>query len=253
MHVPSTLALPRSVVLALWFAARTDPRTATDAVQDEDEPHTVLGSDAADLAGLLATTARPVAQVAAVLPVPGDPASAPREVTEQATHAGEAVLLRTESGRCTALVPDVQRFGSALEFGHLVTWRVVPTDDWRPAVLAHLGSLADAERELREGLATATEALVDLDVARWRPEAAAQIGAVRDAVLPASRLPAGIEGRRVRVLASAARLRAIVALAGQDDGGAVNLWQADQRSTALREVDRVARRALAAAATTFQD
>jgi len=51
------------------------------------------------------------------------------------------------------------------------------------------------------------------------------------------------------VLASAARLRAIVALATQDDGAAVNLWQADQRSTALREVDRMARRAMAAAAS----
>ncbi|NKY40086.1 hypothetical protein HGA02_11250, partial [Cellulomonas septica] len=61
----------------------------------------------------------------------------------------------------------------------------------------------------------------------------------------------GIDGRRVRVLASAARLRGIVALATQDDGGAVNLWQADQRSTALREVDRVARRAMAAAATSI--
>ena len=54
----------------------------------------------------------------------------------------------------------------------------------------------------------------------------------------------------MRVLASAARLRAIVALATQDDGAAVNLWQADQRSTALRDVDRMARRAMAAAAST---
>lgn len=251
MHTPSTLELPRSVVLALWLAVRADATTASAAVEDEDEPHTVLGVEPPNLRGLLAGTARPVAQAAAVLPVPGDPASAPREVTEAATVAGEAVLLRTADGGCRALVPHIQRFGSAIDFGHLVTWTVVETGDWRPGVLAHLGSLADAERELREGLATATEALVDLDVARWRPEAAAQIGAVRDAVLPASRLPVGIEGRRVRVLASAARLRAIVRLATQDDGGAVNLWQADQRSTALREVDRVARRALAAAATTL--
>ena len=252
MRPLATLALPRSVLLALWLATSCDPATARDAVQDDDEPHTVLGADHAELRGLLAAHAGPTTQVAAVLPVPGDPASAPVEVTAAATLAGEAVLLRTPQGRCTALVPDVQRFGSALEFGHLVTWRAVETSDWRPAVLAHLGSLADAERELREGLATATEALLDLDVARWRPDAAAQVAAVRDAMLPASRLPGGIEGRRVRVLASGARLRAIVALATQDDGGAVNLWQADQRSTALREVDRVARRALAAAATSLE-
>ena len=62
----------------------------------------------------------------------------------------------------------------------------------------------------------------------------------------------GSTGERVRVLTSAARLRAIVALAAQDDGAAVNLWQADQRSTALRGcVDRMARRAMSAAATTL--
>ena len=31
------------------------------------------------------------------------------------------------------------------------------------------------------------------------------------------------------------------------DGVAISLWQADQRSTALREVDRAARRAMSAA------
>jgi hypothetical protein len=51
----------------------------------------------------------------------------------------------------------------------------------------------------------------------------------------------------VRVIGSALRLRAIVDLATADDGAAVNLWQADQRTTALRDVDRAARRALAVA------
>ncbi|WP_158068926.1 hypothetical protein [Cellulosimicrobium sp. CUA-896] len=49
------------------------------------------------------------------------------------------------------------------------------------------------------------------------------------------------------MLEQAVRLRAIVELATVDDGGAVNLWQADQRSTALREVDRASRRAVGAA------
>ena len=116
---------------------------------------------------------------------------------------------------------------------------------------AQTGSLAEAERDLRQGLLQATEALSKLDVARWRPDAAESIVALRDVQLPAWRLPEGLDGRTVRVLASAARLRAIVALATQDDGAAVNLWQADQRSTALRDVDRMARRAMSAAATTL--
>ena len=71
----------------------------------------------------------------------------------------------------------------------------------------------------------------------------------RDGSLPADRLPAGLTAwpQRVRVLTQAARLRAIVGLAAEDEGGAVNLWQSDQRSTALREVDRLARRAMTAA------
>ncbi|KGM17117.1 hypothetical protein N867_10115, partial [Actinotalea fermentans ATCC 43279 = JCM 9966 = DSM 3133] len=60
-------------------------------------------------------------------------------------------------------------------------------------------------------------------------------------------LPPGLEPRRARVLALAARLRVIVELASDDDGGAVNLWQADQRSAALRHVDHAARRAMCAA------
>ncbi|HEX5332865.1 MAG TPA: hypothetical protein VFW79_09480, partial [Cellulomonas sp.] len=103
------------------------------------------------------------------------------------------------------------------------------------------------ERDLRAALTQATRALAALDVARWRPDAAEAIAALRSDGDPGWRLPRGIDARRVRVLASAARLRAIVALATADDGGAVNLWQADQRSTALREVDRAARRAMSAA------
>ena len=90
-----------------------------------------------------------------------------------------------------------------------------------------------------------------IDVARWREDAAESIAALRDIGIPSWRLPDGLDGRTVRVLTSAARLRAIVALATQDDGAAVNLWQADQRSTALKDVDRMARRAMSAAATTL--
>ncbi len=253
----TTLDLPRSVLLALWLAQDGVDRTAlARAVQADDEPHTVRaavdGDDHVDgpLSLLLDVCGPGARDVAALVPAPGDASAAPPAVSAAATTAGEAVLVRSDLA-CVAAVPDVERFGSDLEPGHLVTWEVHGVADWRTSVLANAGSLADAERELRQGLVDATEALVRLDVARWRPDAAEQIATLRDTDLPAWRLPAGLEGRRVRVLASAARLRRIVALATQDDGGAVNLWQADQRSTALREVDRVARRAMAAAATTI--
>ncbi|WP_315097354.1 hypothetical protein [uncultured Cellulomonas sp.] len=255
-----TLELPRSVLLALWLADGSADRPAlVGAVQSDDEPHSVQRRPAADepsrddvgdepLSALLDACDGSPRDVAAVLPVPGDPGATPASVSSAATEAGEAVLIRTPA-ECLVAVPVVQRFGTALEPGHLVTWEVSDVPDWRHAVHARTGSLQDAERELREGLLQATEALVRLDIARWRPDAAEAVAALRDLELPAWRLPDSLEGRRVRVLASAARLRAIVALATQDDGAAVNLWQADQRSTALREVDRMARRAMAAAAT----
>ena len=258
--VDLTLDLPRSVLLALWLADdRADRSVLVDAVQSDDEPHTVQRRPAADeplrddltdepLGTLLDACAGSPRDVAAVLPVPGDPGATPAAVSSAATDAGEAVLVRTPQS-CLVAVPLVQRFGSALEPGHLVTWEVSDVPDWRHAAHARTGSLQDAERELRQGLLQVTEALVRLDVARWRPDAAEQVAALRDLELPGWRLPDGLDGRRLRVLASAARLRAIVALAAQDDGAAVNLWQADQRSTALRDVDRMARRAMSAAAS----
>lgn len=245
------LDLPRSVLLALWLGAR--PRTTTSAaalrgVQADDEPHDVLDTATGErrpLAETLAGWDATALDVVALLPAPGDAAGVPADVSQAALDAREVVLVRTAQS-AHALVPEVTTFGSALEQGHLVTWHLSPVPDWLLAVQA-LGSLEDADRGLRRGLADVTDALVRLDVAHWDDEHAAQVVALRDAGLPTWRLPDRLDAHRGRVLASAARLCAIVDLAARDDGGAVNLWQADQRSAALRDVDRLARRALAAA------
>lgn len=256
VHEPSPL--PRSVLLALWLdSPAPEPAVLLRAVQGDDEPHTVHGldgadepapSDAAPLARLVAEVLAGPHQVAALLPAPGEPAPMTGRLAGLAADQGEALLLRTPT-RALAAVPEVVRFGSEREHGHLVTWHVVDVPDWRTAVLGGVGSLQDAERALREGLVEATEALTRLDVARWRPDAAGRIEAARDGALRPGLVPDGLDARRARVLTSALRLRAIVRLATEDDGAAVNLWQVDQRSTALREVDRSARRAMAAAAT----
>ncbi|GIG41004.1 hypothetical protein [Cellulomonas phragmiteti] len=247
----AALDLPRSVLLALWLASSAGPDAAVTAVQADDEPHTVeADGESLPMRDWVRWFAGPVDEVAVVLPVPGEPVAAPPGVSGAAVDAGECVLLRAGE-RIVAAVPQVERFGSDLEPGHLVTWRATTVPDWRTAVWAQVGSLEDAERALRHGLLTATEALVSLGVERWRPDAADDIAGVRDGALPERRIPPGVEPQRLRVLSSAARLRGIVALAAHDDGGAVNTWQADQRATALREVDRVARRAMAAAATSL--
>lgn len=253
------LDLPRSVLLALWLAEPgpgSGPVQRTlDAVQGDDEPHRVeavggcapgTGAGGATLADLVAAWASGPRTVAAVLPAPGDPAGVPAVVAGPAQEAGEAVLISTADGDFAA-VPHVEVFGSVYEAGHLVTWRVHAVPPWRDALVGHVGTLADAERDLTGALARATEALTALDVARWRPDAADRIAALRTTPDARGVLPPGLEPRRVRVIGSALRLRAIVDLATADDGAAVNLWQADQRTTALRDVDRAARRALAVA------
>lgn len=241
-----TLELPRAVLLALWL--QNGPSAgARDRIVGDDEPHDVLGVPYAGLDDLLDDLGGNRRDVAALLPRPGDPLVGPPE----AAAFGECVLVHDDEGRSLGIVPEVRRFGSRFEPGAMVTWHVRPIPDWRTAALGVVGSVDDAERDLREGLLLATRALVELDVARWRPDAAERIAVVRDGDLPARRLPPVFAAwpQRVRVMTQAARLREIVALATEDEGGAVNLWQSDQRSTALREVDRLARRALGAAAT----
>lgn len=256
MEAPSPLlALPRSVLLALWVhrvGAGSGPlQRAVDAVQGDDEPHTVTGEDdvapsGGHLPDLIAAWAGGPREAAALLPAPGDVAGVPAAVSGAAVVAGECVLVHTSAGSFAA-VPEIEGFGSVYEPGHLVTWVVHRVPDWRTTLLGTVGSLADSERDLRGALVSAAEALASLDVARWRPDAADAIAALRSDADLGWPVPPGLEGRRLRVLVAAARLRAIVAIATADDGGAVNLWQADQRSTALREVDRAARRAMCAA------
>ena len=245
--MPPTLELPRSVLLALWLQGGS-ARGAEPNITGDDEPHDVVGGRYQDLDELVEDLGERYLDVAAVLPAPGDPFVGPLD----APAAGECVLVHHNDEHWDlAIVPEVHRFGSWLEPGATVVWHTHEIADWRTELLGSIGSLEDAERDLREGLLLATQALVQLDVARWRPEAAERIAAVRDGTLSPDRLPAEFRAwpQRVRVMTQAARLRAIVALATEDEGGAVNLWQSDQRSTALRQVDHLARRAMSAASS----
>lgn len=243
------LDLPRSIHLALWLPhvrSTTTVERAAAVVQHDDEPHTVVGDDGApgpDLTDLLEQWGGGARQVTAALPVPGDVVGVPARVSGAAVDAGECVLVTTEAGSFAA-VPVVEEFGSAAEPGHLVRWQVSAVPPWSLAVVGAVGTLAEAERELRGALLTATDALDALGTAQWRPEASEALDALRATPW---HLPPDLDQRRARVLALAARLRLVVGLATADEGGAVNLWQSDQRSAALRHVDHAARRALCAA------
>jgi len=259
------LELPRSVRLAAWgtavLAGQADVAAAVRAVAGDDEPHGVSGAEELlalppraalpDVLGRLAELGVPGLRV--VLPAPGDVLGLPGPPTfnQVAVGAGECVLTEPVVDGWAAslvsplgLVPRVSAFGSAWEPGAMVDWSVHAVQVPR---FRGVGGLAEAERELRTALVTATETLARLDLARWRPDVAERVAALREGSLPRGALPPSAPGRTARVLATAARVRAIVELAAEDDGAAVSGLEARQRSAALRELDGVSRRALAAA------
>lgn len=258
----AVLEVPRSARLAAWGTAALRGECAwTDAVRAvvrDDEPHTVdteqvqgavLPSEGSDgvfrLLRFLHHSAADTLRV--VLPAPGDVLGlpGPPAFNEEAAVAGECVLV--DFGPRTpgyGLVPTIEAFGSAYEVGHLVTWTLTHTN---PLRVTDVGSLAEADRALKEALGEAIETLATLDVARWREDAADRIAAVREGVLAPNSLPRGAPPRAVQVLSSAARIRAIVALAVEDDGAAISGHEAQRRAQALRGLDAVARRGIVAA------
>ncbi|MFB9376425.1 hypothetical protein ACFFKU_12450 [Kineococcus gynurae] len=258
------LDLPRSVRLAAWgsavLAGRADLTTALAAVQGHDQPHTVawpadvdglpalprLRPD--DLTVLLAALAESApGQVLLALPVPGDPSGlpGPAAVNIAALQAEECVVVELAATPARwALIPEVRSFGSELEPGVDVTWTAAVA---APRRAPESSSLAESERELRTALATAARVLADLDVARWREDAARRIEEVRAGALAPDTLPPSTPPRAARVLASAAQVLAIVELAVEDDGAALTGHEAGARTRALREVGTVARRALVTA------
>jgi hypothetical protein len=261
------LELPRSARLAAWgtavLAGDATIGDAVRAVSQDDEPHSVHldvhlepgarspGIDLRQLFDHLAQVRVPGLRL--VLPAPGDPLGlpGPPDFNALALEAGECVLTEPVTDGWAAeleshggLVPEVTVFGSQWEPGAMVSWSLHPVRPMRVTVTA---GLAEAERELRQALATATEALTRLDVARWRDDAADRVAAVRDGGLPRSALPPSAPARSVQVLVTAARVRAIVELAAEDDGAAVTGYEAQQRAQTLRELAAVSRRAMAAA------
>lgn len=253
------MELPRSVLLAAWWSARpVAPHAAPDtvdawarrarnAVESDDEPHLVraLTGEERTLHEHLTALAAGPGGAAAVLPRPGHPGPVPAPAAGPAVAAGECVLLDLPDA-ARALVPQVTRFGSDLEPGHLVGWQEIAVPRWRTAFAAEIGSLADAERAVRTTLATVATALEALDVGRAGPDLAEALERLREPATSRG-LPRTLDGRRVALLALGTRLLAIVDLAGRDDGAAVTTGRADRRRAALGELDLAARRAVAAA------
>lgn len=162
------------------------------------------------------------------LPGSGDPVGigGPADFSAAALEYGEAVV----AGR-HGLVP--RRVGAAVE------WTAYAASS------RQLDDVGEADRGLRRALQDSVSRLADLDVARWRPEAA-------DALMnlhhpPRLKPPPGTPERCVDLAGRALQAQAIVDLALEDDGGAVSATEVAARWAALQPLGAAARRGLVAA------
>ncbi|MBP0460403.1 hypothetical protein [Streptomyces montanisoli] len=241
---------PRSGRLASWgnalLAGLVSPDDAALAVVGGDAVHRVAGLPGeSGQVGLTLALGRlralGVTGYRVALPAPGHPLglSGPPEFNERALEAEEAVVA---VGAPYGLVPDVTSAGPEGDVHVEVVWHCLPV---REGVPADVPSLGEAERELAEALRDATEVLSRLDVAASGPAAQAALDAYRArASHDASLLAPGYPARAARVLELARRVGLMVSLAYESgDGAAVSASAMAARVSALRPVERVARRA----------
>ncbi len=172
--------------------------------------------------------------------VPGDVLGlpGPAAFNAAAAHAGGAVIAH---GPSLGLLPTVTTHGVDDDLAVTVQWTC-----W--SVTAQPGapwsSLPEADRQLTEQLQRAAADLRRLDTAAFRPEA---LGLLRTPAAHASPLPPGWPDRAHRLLSRSQGVLAVLELARQDDGRSVTAADVVQRDAILRELQRAARSARAAA------
>ncbi len=249
----------RSALLAAWgsawLAGDASLPELLERVCAHDDAHSVAGLDGAnDRLGLDRGVARlragGVTRFRVVLPAPGDLLGlpGPGPFTRAAVTASEGVLALRPDGSGTGLVPTLTAHGSPFD-------GTVTTVAWTAYDVGRVGPdpgpfLHDAEHDLRRGVVEVTHVLRDLDVARWRPEVADALQGLRRQArngLSDDELPGGFPARARALLVQARQLAAVVTLALEDHGGAVDTLQTQSRERALRELGSLARRARVAA------
>lgn len=228
--------LPAALRLAWWGTAWLRGLVSTDetvdAVIGEQATHTIVDADGSHPLALGLGRLRAAGAVAlgVAFPVDGDPVGlgGPPAFTAAALEAGEAVVA-WEVG--LGLVPET--VGAATAWvRHEARRRQLP-------------DVGEADRTLRRVLPATADRLADLEVARWRPEAADLLIDLREQ--PPLVAPPGVPARCVDLASRALLAEAVVELALADDGGAVSASEIALRTAALRPLGEAARHALVAA------
>lgn len=229
--------LPVSAILSSWLGSVLAGHAALDAMLEAlgatGPEQTVVGLEDDPLPLVLAVgTLRRLGAsgCSLALPAPGDPAglAGPPAFNERALETGQAVVV---TGSGLGLVPEPSPHG--------IAWRAQPAHEPPPPDLSQAGS------DLRRQLMETTQRLVELDVARWRPEIADVLSDLRhDNAAP---LPPRLGSRRVETVDRALLCREVVGLAVTHEGGAVTAAEIEARRLALVPLDRAARHALVAA------
>jgi hypothetical protein len=248
----ATLTVRRSTRFVAWVRAWRAGLVPYDDVADEiagDEEQLVADApgtwtDVPLGQALAALSKWHPDEIRLVLPAPGDPRGlpGPGPFTGAALIAGEGVVTPG-----LGLIPEVHTHtsGSGMTF-ETVLWRCHPLPQTVGRPVDDL-SAAEAEAELSQTLAEATQTLAKLDIAQWRPELAGALAALRRPD-NGTDLPPGYDPRARRLYARASVLDRVLALAEHSaPGGAVNGYEAQQRDAALRPLMASCRRALVAA------
>jgi hypothetical protein len=222
-----------------WLRGQVVADLMLDAVIADDATHTIAGLEGLGLGGegaaetliggLGRIRAEGATALGAAFPAEGDAVGlgGPPPFNHAALEVGAAVV--SDAG--VGLVP--------VRVGAVITWQAYA------AQRRQLPDVGEADRGLRAALVTATQALADLDVARWRPEVADRLMNLRHRA-PLVAAP-GVPARCVELAERGLQAAEIAALALEDDGGAVTAYEMNARRDALVPLDRAARRALTAA------
>ena len=229
--------LPVSAILSTWLGSVLTGRAHVDgllaSLEAAGPEQVLLGLEDDPVPLVLAVgilRRRGGSGCSLALPAPGDPAglAGPPAFNARALEAGQAVVV---TGARLGMVPEPTPHG--------IGWRAEDVREPPPPDLYQAGS------DLRRQLAETTQRLVELDVARWRPEVADLLTDLRhDGAAP---LPPDLDQRRVETVDRALLCRELVGLAVGDEGGAVTAAEIEARRQALVPLERAARHALVAA------